>query len=311
MQFDVFFTFVGSLTTLAVCIAAGYISRKTGIMTDSVNAGMSALLVKVALPCMVFVSMMRPFSPTLLAESVATIFISGAVYLSGYFIGMGIARLMGAKEDQKRVWQFSLVFGNVAYMGFPVVQAVYGYEGLFYSAMANISFNVLAFSLGVYLFRRDGNIDFKTNIKSIALNPALIGTYLGFIFFVTGWRLPPDIQDGIGLVGGMTVPTSMLLVGSILAKNRLLSLIGDIRVAPVIFMRLVGIPVLAFLLLSPFVHNTVMLGVIVVLAAMPAAALTVIFAEQYKGDTAEASKIVALSSLLCLITIPLISLILQ
>jgi len=307
---EMFSTFVNSLIALAFCIAVGYVARKRGILSDEMNAGMSTILVKIALPCTVFLSMMRPFSRELLLESLATLFLSAAIYLSGYLIGMGLAKLLGAAEDEKRVWMFSLVFANVGYMGFPIIQAVYGYEGMIYVSMANASFQVLAFSLGIYLFRKAGT-EAKTNFRAIILNPALIITFVGFIFFVTGFRLPDTLNNGIGLVGGMTVPLSMLLVGSILAKSRPLTLVNDPRVLPVIFMRLLGIPLAAFFILRLFIHNPVMLEVLVVLSAMPAAALTVIFAEQYKGNTAAASKIVALSSLLCLITVPLISLLLQ
>lgn len=306
-----FLTFVSSLTTLAVCIAIGYTGRKAGVLNDQLNSGMSTVLVKIALPCTVFISMMRPFSRTLLMESLATLLISTLVYLSGYIIGMALARIMGASEDEKRVWQFSLVFANVGYMGFPVIHAVFGYEGMIYTSMANASFQVLAFSLGIYLFKKNGDDEVKIDLRSIALNPALLITFVAFIFFVTGLRLPSVVENGIELVSGMTVPLSMLLVGAILAKSRPLHLVNDPKVLPVIFMRLLGIPLTTFFILRLLVHNPIMLGVIVILAAMPAAALTVIFAEQYKGNTAVASKLVALSSLLCLLTIPLISLALQ
>jgi len=312
MQATMFFIFVNNLTTLAVCMLVGYIGRKCGIFTDVNNAALSTTLVKVTLPCTVFISMMRPFSPTLLIESLATLLLSAVVYLSGYVLGALLARVMKASHSEKRVWQFSLVFANVGYMGFPITQAVFGYEGLIYTSMANVSFNVLAFSLGVYLFKSgDDRENVKANIKSIVLNPALVATYIGFVFFVTGLRLPGVIEDGVGLVGSMTTPLSMILVGSILAKNKLRLLVGDPRVLPVIFLRLLGIPVASFFVLRLFISNPVMLGVVVILAAMPAAALTVIFAEQYKGDTALASKLVALSSALCLLSIPVISLLLQ
>ncbi|MCL2014682.1 MAG: AEC family transporter [Defluviitaleaceae bacterium] len=306
-----FISFVGSLATLVVCIVAGYIGRKAQVLTDQINAGMSTLLVKITLPCMVFVSMMRPFSATLLLESLATLVISAIVYLSGYLFGLLLARLMGAADDEKRVWQFALVFANVGYMGFPIIQAIYGAEGLIYTTMANVAFNVLAFSLGIYLFKRTANADIKANLKAILLNPALVATYLGFLFFITGLRLPAVVQEGVALIGGMTVPLSMLLVGAILAKSKPADLVSDPRVLPVIALRLLGIPIATFFVLRLFISNPVMLEVIVILAAMPVAALTVIFAEQYKGNTAVASKLVALSSILCLFSIPLISLLLQ
>jgi predicted permease len=282
------------------------------MLTDQINAGLSNILVKIALPSTVFMSMMRPFSRTLLMESIATLFISAGIYLSGYVIGIGLARLMGAGDDEKRVWQFSLAFANVGYMGFPIVEAVYGYEGMIYTSMANVSFSALIFSLGVYLFKKKGTEGVAvTNLKTFIFSPPLAATYIGFFLFVTGLRLPETIEAGVGSVRGMTTPLAMILVGSILAKSTPLDLISDLRVIPVIFVRLLGIPAAAFFILRPFLHNSVMLEVIVILAAMPVAAFIVVFAEMYKGNTVMASKMVALSSLLCLLSIPLIALLLQ
>lgn len=305
-----FITFVSSLTALVICIVAGYIGRKVNILTDEINLGLSSLLIKITLPCVIFISMLRPFSRTLLLESLATLFLSGIVYLSGYFIGGWLARLMGASDNEKKVWQFSLIFANVGYMGFPIIYAIFGYEGMIYTSMANVAFNILAFTLGVQLYKKENSGISKANLKSVILSPALVSIYIGFVFFLTGLRLPPTVHNGVELVGSMTTPLSMLLVGAILAKSRPLSLINDPRVLPVIFIRLLAIPLVTFFILRMFVHNYLMLNVIVILAAMPAAAITVIFAEQYKGDTETASKLVAISSLLCLITIPLISLLL-
>ena len=310
-QNTMFITFVSSLTALAICIVVGYIGRKVNILTDEVNMGLSSLLIKITLPCVIFISMMRPFSRTLLLESLATLFLSGIVYLSGYFIGGWLARLMGAGDSEKKVWQFSFIFANVGYMGFPIIYAIFGYEGMIYTSMANVAFNVLAFTLGVQLYKKDNSGITRANLKSIILSPALVAIYIGFIFFLTGLRLPATVHNGVELIGSMTTPLSMLLVGAILAKSRLLSLVNDFRVLPVIFIRLLAIPLVTFFILRMFVHNHLMLSIIVILAAMPAAAITVIFAEQYKGDTETASKLVALSSLLCLITIPLISLVLS
>ena len=300
-----FITFVNSLIVLSTCIIIGYIGRKVGVLTDNLNAGLSTFLLKIALPCTVFISLMRPFSYALLLESLATIIISLAVFMFGFCIGIVLARLMGASDDEKRIWQFSLMFANVGYMGFPVIYAIYGYEGLIYTTMSLFAFNILAFSLGIGMFQKGSG-----SIKTVLLNPVLVFTYIGFIFFVTGIRLPGNVQDGIELIGAMTVPLSMLLVGAILAKSRLLSLITDFRLLPVIFLRLIGIPVVIFFVLRNFIPNQMMLEIIVILAAMPVAAITVIFAEQYNSNTALASKTVAVSSLLCLLSIPLISLLL-
>lgn len=311
---DMFNAFVNSLISLLFCMLVGFICRKIKLLDDTLIAGLTKLLVKVTLPCTVFISLMRPFSRTLLLESVATFFLSGLIYLGGGLLGVLLARLMKANPTEKRVWIFALIFANVGYMGFPVSQAVFGDTGLIYTSMANASFNFLAFTIGVRLFnpKEPGQTDALpgglSGWRMIAFNPALIATLAGFICFVTGFRFPTPILNGASMIGGMTTPVSMLLVGAILAKNKLRSLFADFKILPVIAVRLAVVPLVAFAVLRPWVANPMMLGVIVMLSAMPVASLTAIFAEQYRGDTALASKLVALSTLLCVVTVPFISL---
>jgi hypothetical protein len=309
-----FTTFLGSLTSLVLCMAVGYICRLLRILDDRLIAGMTTLLVKVTLPCTVFVSMLRPFSSALMLESIATFFISGAVYLFSGLLALLLARLMKAEGAEKRVWLFALIFANVGYMGFPVTQAVFGEDALIYTSMATSAFNVLVFTLGVRLYTHtpEGaptSAEKPPAWRQILLNPALAAMFAGFVFFLAQIRPPWPVNDALTMLSGMTSPVSMLLVGSILAKGRLRD-IFDLRIVPAVAVRLLLVPLIVFFILRIFIHNPMMLGVLVVLSAMPAAAITAIFAEHYKSDTALASKLVALSTLFCVITLPLISLLL-
>ena len=303
---------MSSLVSLTVCILSGYALRKVHILNDGINTGMSTLLVRIALPCTVFMSMMRPFTQALLLESVAVFLLSAAVYGAGFGLGLLLARALKANGEDRRLWVFALMFANVGYMGFPITQAVFGDEGMIYASMANASFNVLVFTFGVTLFApRTETRERKNAAMVLVQNPALIATIIGLVFFMTGLRLPDAAHNGIAMLSGMTTPLSMLLVGSILAKGRLRELFTDFKLLPVILARLVGIPLAAFALLRLFVTNPIMLGVLVTLAAMPVASITVIFAEQYRRNTALASRLVALSSLLCIVTVPLVSLLMK
>jgi predicted permease len=165
------------------------------------------------------------------------------------------------------------------------------------------------FTVGVRLFNKPE--EKNGTWKSIALNPAIIAIVLGIACFLTQLHPPWPVTDAASMMGGMTSPISMLLVGSILAKGKLRALLNDWRIVPVMAARLLVVPLGAFFVLRLFVHNTVMLGVLVILSAMPVAAITSIFAERYGGDTALASKLVVLSTLLCVATVPLISLLLK
>ena len=274
---------------------------------DTHMAGMLELLVKVAMPCAVFMSLMRPFTTTLLLESVAAFFITGGVYIFGGLLGIAVARLMKASREERQCWQFGLTFSNVGFMGIPVITAVFGYEGLFYVAMALASFNLMTFTFGVRIFDTKGTM--KTSpLQVIKNNPALAGTIIGFIFFLTGLRLPAPIEGGVSLIAGLNSPLSMILVGALLAKQPIKETFTDLRVLPPTAVKLIIIPLVTLLVLRPFIPNPIMLGTIVTLMAMPPAANTALFAEMFSGESGAATRLVIVATLLCVITVPLISL---
>jgi len=149
------------------------------------------------------------------------------------------------------------------------------------------------------------------NVKPILLNPALLGTVLGFGFFLFSVKLEGPLRDAVTDLSAMTTPLSMLVVGSILAKSDPRKVFSGWKMYPVLAGRLLIIPLAALLILRPFIHNQTMLGVLVLLGAMPVASLTAIFAEKYKsgsGQNAElASRLIFLSTVFSLVTIPLVT----
>jgi len=305
---DLFIAFSGSLTALALCMAVGYICRKTGMLNEIHTVGLSNLLVRVALPCTVFMALMRPFTRTLLWESLATFVITGIVYILSGYLGLWLTRLMKFQKGERQGIQFGIAFGNVAFIGIPVVLAVFGPEGIIYVSMAMASFNILAFTYGLRMFE---NAPKEINLKSLAMrNPALPATAIGFVFFVSGLRLPGVLEDGITLIGGMTTPVSMILLGIFLAKQSFRNLFKDVRLMVPVAFKLILIPLVTWFALRWVVPNPLMFSVIVALMAMPPGALTAIFAEQYDADSFAAAKFVVLGTILCVITVPIISLLL-
>ena len=306
---NLFVTFSNSLIALALCIAVGYFCRRRKMLNDTHVSGLSDLLIKVSMPCSIFISLMRPFSQELLLESVATFFITGIIFFLGGFLGIAIARLLKASPGERQVWRFGLTFGNVGFMGIPVILAVFGYEGLFYVAMTMTSFNLLTFTIGIRMF---GTADDARQgfLKMFFGNSALVATIIGFVFFLTGFRLPVAFEGGISLIADMTSPISMILIGAILAKHPLKDTFTDVRVLAPNAGKLLVIPLVSLLILRWFVPNPVMLGVIITLMAMPPAASTAIFAEQFGGDAAAATRLVVVGTLICVVTVPLVSLLL-
>ncbi|MCL2417614.1 MAG: AEC family transporter, partial [Bacteroidales bacterium] len=167
-------------------------------------------------------------------------------------------------------------------------------------------FSILTFTFGVRMF---DNAPRDFNLKKLLIrNPVLIATAVGYIFFVSGLRLPTVLEEGVSLIGGITTPISMILLGIYLARQSIKNL--DLRLLFPVALKLVLIPLVTWLALRWVVSNQLMFAVIVTLMAMPPAALAAIFAEQYGADSFSTAKFVVLGTILCVITVPVISLLL-
>jgi len=335
---SIFTTMVKNLASLFIIMAVGYLCRKIKVIDDRVSSGLSRLLLWVALPCTSFMSLQREFSYTLLRESVITLFAAFAIFLFGTLLGIIFVKLTKSGPSEGSVWKFGLTFPNVGYAGFPIMMAVYGQSGMIYTSMVNAAFNMLVYSLGIALYagagspepgvrkeqraRRGGLSRFpgsrfralapsREAVLRIALNPALIATVLGFVFFVCSLKPPEVVGDSLNFLANLTTPLSMIIVGAILAKIDIRKAFTDIRIYFISLIKLAVIPLAAFAVLRLFVKNPVMLGVLTYLAAMPVGSITAIMAEERGGNSEAASKAVFVSTLLCMVTIPLISMVIQ
>jgi len=230
-----------------------------------------------------------------------------AYYIAAFAIGVVFCRLVPSTSEEKGVFQFMLVFPNTMFMGIPVALAVLGPSSLFYVILFNVPFYFLVFTLGVWLLAR-GRPE-KIDL-SVLLSPGLIAAIVGLVLFLVHYTIPAPVEYGLDLVGSATTPLAMLVVGAMLATLPLARLAGDWRVYLVTALRLLVFPVAAFLVLSPFIADRLLLGVAVLLIAMPVAANSVLLSEEYKVDATLASQGVFISTVLCLATIPLLELLL-
>jgi len=229
--------------------------------------------------------------------------VAGGYYIAAFLVSILICHFLPSTPAEKGVYQFMLVFPNTMFMGLPVASAVLGPNSLFYVILFNLPFNLLVFTMGVWLLAqgRPGKFDLK-----VMLSPGLVASVLGLALFLAGYMLPTIVNQGLDLIGSTTTPLAMLVVGALLATLPVSQLAGDWRVKLIAGFRLVIFPVIAFIVLSPFIADKLLLGVAVLLIAMPVASNSVLLSEEYKVDSTLASQGVFLSTVLCLATIPIL-----
>jgi len=291
---------------LALLIAAGFAAGKLGYLDERASRGLSKFLVNFIIPALVVSSMQRPFTIELRDEALRALAVSLCVYAASFPLAFLYVKAIRAKAGARGAHAFGAVFSNVAFMGFPVMEALYGRDSLFALSVYNIPFQILAFSVGPYLLTRSAGSASRLRTSSFA-TPSAIAAILGFALFAGGVTLPPVLMRPLELLGEVTTPLSMALIGAILSRARLGRLARDPRLYATAAYRLLAFPLAVYAALSAIGFGGRELAMPVLIAAMPVAANSAILAEAYGGDAETASALVFVSTLASLLTIPLIA----
>ena len=295
---------INQILMLFLIIFVGYLLRKKGILNQELSEGLSNLLVEITMPALIISSMAVKLDETLITNIKIISLITAFVYLFLIVFTNFISRYISISFDQKRVFIFALLFGNVGFMGYPVLDAIYPELGIFYGIFNNIAFNILVWTYGIYLFTASENGKSKIEWKKI-LNNGIYAIIIGFILLFTGYRFPSPVAGAIDYLGEMTFPLSMLIIGNSLASVSIVDTITNKYVIILTSLKLLIIPGVVFIILNQFPVPDIIKNVTVILTAMPAAANTVVFAERFDGDHEYASQSVFITTLFALFTIPI------
>jgi len=293
---------INQIAVLFLIMAIGFIIGKLKILTPEGNKILSKVVLFVTLPCTILSSVLNNEMDISVGDTLFFLLLSFLAYLIAFAISIPVVRFTGGNKKIHGLLNYMAVFSNCAFMGFPVVMAVFGAETAFYIALFNIPFNLLTFSIGIFLISGKGS-GFK---PKQFLNTTLIVAILAIPVAVTGLKAPYVISETLRIAGSMTTPCAMILLGSTLAYVTLKDVFSEWRIFPVSALKLIIIPVITWFIFKQFVTNDLMLGILVVLSSMPTAAMSAMLAVEYKNKEHVASSGVFLSTLLCGVTVPLV-----
>jgi len=294
-----------SIGTLFILIGVGFASYRLGYITRSGASGLSSLLVNVSIPCLILESMQIQLSEGLIYSMEMIAVIEMVVYAVSFLFAIAVPYFLFGSPFETGVLRFMLIFSNIGFMGYPIAYAIYGPESVFYVTLVNLPFGFLVFTVGVFLLRPD--LASHPDLKRI-VTPGLIASVFGLFLLGTGITFPSPLNESISLLGSITTPLAMIVIGTFLAPLPFLAMISDMRIWVISSIRLLIIPAIVFAIISPFITDPLLLGIPVLLAAMPVAANTVLLSEEYGVNAELASKGVFISTLLSLVTIPVIGL---
>lgn len=277
-----------------------YLSKRRLIREDNRTALMR-LMMDVTMPLMVVDAFNKPMT----REEIFSSFFVMAVAFAGCVVTglIGLVLWKNQPDNKRKVLMYASMFSNAGNAGLPIVSLVFGPTGVFLASMYLIPPRILQWTVGLSLFVKPEKGGW---VKNVLLNPMVITIYIGVFMMATGWYITGVFASAIDSLGSMTSPLSMILIGATLA-NMNPKMLLDRSVLVTSFFRLIAFPVMIAFMLKPFGLDPMVMNICVILLAMPVAANTAAMAERYGGDYKFASAVVSVSTLLSIITVPVIT----
>lgn len=265
--------------------------------------GLSGVLTKLSLPCAILMSCQTAYSQQTAIVILQSALVSLVFMLVTLLLSFIMPRIFKIQADLRQIWVGCCTFSNILFIGIPIVGALYGRVGLIVLVTYNAFSNLFLFSFGIRLYSARSAFDWR----SFLLTPAIAASILGFVFFFARIHIVSPISNSLNALGDMTAPLSMLITGALFAQTDYKELFKRVDLYEFCLTRLIILPLVLVPLLKLGVPNYVILGVMVIAAAMPAGAINTALAELYSGQGRRASEYVVSSTLLSMLTIPMIA----
>lgn len=321
---DIILPLVINVAILFVMMIPGIILKKCHLVGDGFGKGLSNLVLYIAQPALIlFAYLDYNGDGSIWINSLWVLLLSVVAHF--LFAGVALFFFRGAEDGKRRMLRFATVFSNAAFMGIPLISTILGAEATIYASIYNISFNVFLWSLGVYFctVRRDedgdgipdGEHKQKPSISPlrVALHPVNIAAVIGIIPLALGLNsyVPEIVMDCLEMLKALVAPLAMVVIGLRMADMSFRGAFRDKYLYLFLGLRHFVLPLLVLGIMWLLVAIDVPLGgtvttVTLLLAATPAATSATMFAEKYDCDATYTSRIVILSTLLSIGSMPLL-----
>ena len=288
---------------LFICFVLGFVLNKTRVLDMRGEKIMAEILLRAVLPFMIISSSQTKFSFEEL-RGMAAMFAFAAAY---YAVALAASRICykqtTATDDERRIMTTCTVFANTGFVGFPLMHALYGDRGLLLAAVFNLVYNCFFYTYGAHIISK------KQHFKLSELFSSTVSTasIAAIVLFIIPWRMPGFVNSAISMVGDMSVPMAMMIMGSQLAAVDVRRMFFDWKPYLVSFIRLMLIPAVAILAVWGLEHAFTMKGdtakVMVLMCALPCGSMNVLYAEKYDTAPDLSTRIVTMSTVLMMLTL--------
>lgn len=284
-------------------IIIGYIAGKLGKINEKDNKTLSSLMMNILAPFLI-VSSVTDISRSEEVNVFKIMILGIIMYLILIIVARIYVKIIPLNKFEKPVYEVGMVFGNVFFLGYPIFKSLIGEQGIFINTILNMPFNLLLFSYGLYLFIKDSQ-DIKITLKGL-ISPALVASIIALAIYIFNINLPNVIKEIVSNVGDMTIPLSMILIGSSLSTVDIKYIFKDYKAIIYSIVKLLILPTIVFFITKNIGLEEYLVKMITLSVGFPAASMLVMFATQYNKSIRSATISVFISTILSLITIPLI-----
>jgi len=295
---------VEKVAMLFLAMVFGIYARLRGFVDDAGTKTLSKILVNVTSPLLIVSSFQLDFDPRLLSDGLFILLGSVIIHVAVTFLGVLLFKWQKEPEKNK-ILRFALIFGNCAFLGYPVLNVIFGEGvGVFYGAFYTLMFNVYIWTYGITMLQKGKENAEKPSIRKILLNAGTIASAIGMILFLTGTKLPSFVGGAVDLVGNMTFPLSMIIIGSLVATLDIKKILTNKSVYVFCAFKLILLPLIVIGFSKLLSLPPVLAYMFITMCAVPSATNSAIFAELYDCDSKLAAQCVGVSTVFSMATLP-------
>ena len=293
---------ISQMAVLLIVVVVGIIATKLGYLDEGVRAKLSQVINNITLPCMIVASAGALDASALGGQIALSIGLGFAAFLVMLAVGVLCGIMLRAPKAQRTVYLFMSICSNLGFLGIPVIAALYGNETVLFSSVF-----IMGHSMGFGLLAggQEQGGGLRNALRSV-VNPSMVASAIALVLVFAHIQLPGFAEDSLNMLGGLTAPLAMMMVGVIVANSRLADVVSEWRIYPFIALRHFLLPLGVYYALAPFVSDTVILGIAVVMLAMPVGSLAPMFAGMYGHDAKLTAKGTILSTIASFALIPIL-----
>lgn len=297
---------INQIVLMFCLMLVGVLINKLKFMHSQTSSDLTNVLLYIVSPCLIINAFEQPYSGNRIKQFILAII--GFFIL--YIIEIIVSKLIFGRlqnPNLRRITQYGSIYSNAGFMGIPLISSLFGSEGVFFAVVSLAAFNIFSWTQGVSLFKNNENGEVeKTDWKQVLLNPNIIAIVVGVLLFVFSIKIPGTPNQVIKYIGSVNTPLSMIVIGNSLANIKFTKDMLNKEIGLTILLRNLIYPIVGIFILKLVGVTGIAFYTTIVMAACPAAGLVVLFTLQVRGDTAPAISLMSLSTILSLVTIPIV-----